>query len=275
VVQAAKDLIWEYEAMSQRHSFSRLRKQLRLTRQHLALLPVVSVALVLLAVAVLEGDLPEEFGDVTSWVGVLLQRYGAGASLLLLYVEESGVPMPVPGDVFVIYLGVLTHGSIAKWLLAWVAVVLVAVLGSSNLYLLARRFGPRLVNTRLGALLRVDERRRRRAERWFGRWGVLAIIFGRHIPGFRIPISVVAGVLGFPYRAFAPSVAVSTAVWSGTWLWLGARYGASVAGFFTRNHWSLVVAGAVIVLGFAIVIVYAWRAAGELAGGGEAVPIRS
>ena len=254
---------------------SRLRKRMRPRRHHLALLPFVSVALVLLAVAVLEGDLPEEFGDVTSWVGGLLQRYGAWASLGLLYVEESGVPMPVPGDLFVVYLGVLTHGSIAKWLLAWVAVVLVAVLGSTNLYLLARRFGPRLVNTRLRALLHIDERRRRRAERWFERWGVVAVIFGRHIPGFRIPITVVAGILGFPYRAFAPSVAVSTAIWSGTWLWLGARYGSSVAGFFARNHWTLVVAGAVIVLSLAIVIVRGWQAAGELEGGEEGVPIRS
>lgn len=259
--------------MSLRQRVSGLRRHLRLRRHHLALLPVVSVALVLLAVGVLEGDLPEEFGDVTSWVAGLLKSYGAAASLGLLYVEESGVPMPVPGDLFVIYLGVLTHGSIGKWLLAWGAVVLVAVLGSSNLYFLARRFAPRLVNTRLGALLRVDERRRRYAERWFARWGVVAVIFGRHIPGFRIPITVVAGLLGFPYRAFAPSVAVSAAIWSGTWLWLGARYGGSVAGFFAQNQWTLVVAGAVIVLGFAIVIVQVWRAAGELEAGEEAVPI--
>jgi membrane protein DedA with SNARE-associated domain len=104
---------------------------------------------------------------------------------------------------------------------------------------------------------------------------VVAVIFGRHVPGFRIPITVVAGILGFPYRTFAPSVAVSTAIWSGTWLWLGARYGGSVAGFFARNHWTLVVASAVIVLSFAIVIVRAWQAAGELEGGEEGVPIRS
>ncbi len=34
-------------------------------------------------------------------------------------------------------------------------------------------------------------------------WGVLAVIFGRHIPGMRIPITLLAGILRFPYPLFA------------------------------------------------------------------------
>src|SRR5712692_1588523 len=45
-------------------------------------------------------------------------------------------------------------------------------------------------------------RRLERAERWFERYGVLAIIFSRHIPGFRVPITVAAGVFKIRYQVF-------------------------------------------------------------------------
>jgi membrane-associated protein len=257
------------------HKLGPLRNRLRPWRYHLAVVPVISVALVLLAVALLEGDLPEEFGDLTGWVSAVLQHFGAVAAVGLLYVEESGVPMPVPGDVFVVYLGALSHGSIAKWLVAWLAVVVVAVLGSSNLYVLAHRFGPRLMETRLGALLHVDERRLSRAEEWFRRWGALAVIFGRHIPGFRIPVTVIAGTLRFPYRSFAPSVAVSTALWSAVWLWLGAQYGSAVGSFFVRNRWVLIAAGIAVVLALAVVVVNAWISATDSAALPDQRPVRN
>ena len=60
---------------------------------------VAIVALV--AFAILEGDLPEAFGDGAAAISPLLQRFGLAAAFGLLYLEESGVPMPMPGDVFV------------------------------------------------------------------------------------------------------------------------------------------------------------------------------
>jgi hypothetical protein len=104
---------------------------------------------------------------------------------------------------------------LASWLIAWRGLIGVVVLGATNLFFISRRFGRRLVEGRFAHLVHLSPERLQRAEKWFERCGVLAIIFGRHIPGFRVPITVAAGVLKVRYPLFAPSVAVSTAIRGG------------------------------------------------------------
>jgi membrane protein DedA with SNARE-associated domain len=232
-------------------------------RRLLALLPVLGVALVLLVLAFLEGDLPEELTDLGAFVRTALARYGAPVSLGLLYIEESGVPLPVPGDVYVAYLGHLGAGSWLRLGASWLGIIAVVVAGATNLYLVSRRWGSRLLEHRLAALLRLDPARLARVEGWFARWGALAIIFGRHLPGFRIPITVMAGVFRVPYRVFAPSVAVSTGIWAGVWLLLGARFGSTVTSLFSTPRWTSIVVAAAIGLVLAYVLVRAFRRPGR------------
>jgi len=192
-------------------------------------LQVAAAALLTLAVvivlAVLYGDLPETVNGASRWVLDFLRKnsflYGFG----LLYLEESGVPLPAPGDVFVMYVGTrIPHVPLA-WFFAWLGLVLAVVLGATNLYLISRRVGHRLVKSNFAEYIHLSPERLEKAEFWFRRYGVLAIIFGRHIPGFRVPITVASGVFEVPYRVFAPSVAVSTAIWAGIVLYIGVNYG--------------------------------------------------
>src|ERR1700694_1478939 len=62
---------------------------------------IVAVA----AFAILEGDLPEAVGNGARLVGHLLRQFGLPAAFGLLYLEETGVPMPMPGGVFVMCVG--------------------------------------------------------------------------------------------------------------------------------------------------------------------------
>ncbi len=235
----------------------------RRARWPLVALAILAVAALLGVLAALEGDLPEDLTSLGGFVASLVRRYGAPASLALLYVEESGVPLPVPGDVYVVYLGTVAAGSTARLLVAWVAIIAVVVAGSTNLYLISRRGAHRLVTGRLGRLLHLDPGRLARVEGWMGRWGALAIIFGRHVPGMRIPITVLAGTFEVRYRVFAPSVAVSAAIWAGTWLWLAARFGPRVQQVLTGHRLPYLAAVAVVVVLLAILVVRAWRSSGR------------
>jgi membrane protein DedA with SNARE-associated domain len=226
-----------------------------------ALAGAAAITAVLLVYAILEGDLGSEgFGGLGGLVGEITSRFGASASIALLYIEESGLPLPVPGDVYVAYLGSLAQDSAIEFVTAWLAIVLAVTAGATNLYLVAQRWGHRLVTHRLAPVLHLDEERLRRVELWFNRWGALAVILGRHIPGCRIPITVVAGIFHLQYRVFAPSVAVSTAVWAGIWLWLGAQYGPSVVHVLGRHTWMYAVVLAVIAVAVGLIAVRAWRA---------------
>jgi membrane protein DedA with SNARE-associated domain len=179
----------------------------------------------------------------------------------LLYIEESGVIMPVPGDAFLIYAG---HHVGAHWVLltfAWLVLTLAVVAGATNLYLLSRFAGRRLARGRVGVLLHLSERRLERAEHAFRRFGPVALIFGRHVPGLRIPITVAAGMLGVPYPLFAACVAISTAVWAGFWLVIGVLFGDAIWHLIDRYKvyaWAVVV---VVVAAFVSYIVVQLRAA--------------
>jgi membrane protein DedA with SNARE-associated domain len=218
------------------------------------------IAALVLALAVyvaVEGDLTENFVDIGNWVRSFIHRFGVPGSLALLYIEESGVPLPVPGDVYVTYVGHVSGRSIPRLIGVWLAIIAVVTAGASNLYLISRQWGRRVIAHPLARVFHLEPSRIQAAERWFKRWGVLAIIFGRHIPGFRVPLTFVAGTLGFPYRLFAPSVAVSTAIWAGVLIIVGDLFIGTLGRILSRNAW-LYAVGTVVVV--ALVIYFVVRA---------------
>lgn len=222
---------------------------------------VVAVLLVLAVtvVVVLDVDVLGAGQGLMSLTHRVLVRFGPIGALLLLYIEESGIPVPVPGDVYVGYLGHLADSPL-KWFLAWLGIIAAVLLGSTNLYLISRRWGRGLVRGRVGVLIHLSPRRLATAERWFSRWGALAIIFGRHIPGFRVPITVAVGIFGVPYRTVVFGVTVSTAVWAGFWLWVGAHFGARIGHFLGGHRWAYLVVGLVILALIAAAIIRMIRA---------------
>jgi membrane protein DedA with SNARE-associated domain len=185
--------------------------------------------------AILQGEVPEAVSWARGWIRPLLQRYSYMAGFGLLYIEESGIPLPVPGDIFVMYVGAHVPRHLLSWLAAWLGLIGVVVLGSTNLFFISRRFGRRLAHSRFAHVVHLSPERLELAERWFARYGVLAIIFGRHIPGFRVPITLAAGVFRVRYPVFAASVAVSTAIWAGVFLIVGINFGGRLEAFL-RVH---------------------------------------
>jgi membrane protein DedA with SNARE-associated domain len=219
-------------------------------------LPSVAVAVVAAVVALLViGDvLPDTPAEAGALARGLEHRFGTGASLVLLYMEESGVPLPVPGDVYVAYVGSRFAQSPLLLVAMWLAIVVVVTAGATNMYLLSRRFGQRLLQHRLAGFLHVGPARMQTAHGWFARWGAHAIIVGRHIPGCRVPVTLAAGTFGVSYRVFAVSVAISTAIWAGAWLLLGSLFGRQVARFMAHHRplYALLAAGVIAAIAFAL-----------------------
>jgi membrane protein DedA with SNARE-associated domain len=85
--------------------------------------------------------------------------------------------------------------------------------GSSVLYAIARRGGRPMLD-QYGPVLHINAARVARVEAWFHRYGAVAIVVGRLIPGFRTPTTVLSGLLGVPYSVFAPATAVAAVLWA-------------------------------------------------------------
>ena len=170
-------------------------------------------------------------------VSIVRAVISAVLAVIGIYLEESGVPMPVPSEISIGYLGHRLQASPVALLLAWLGISLWIVAGSTNLFAASRRFGPRLLDGRIGAILHLTPGRIERAQCWFRRWGPLAIAIARYVPGLRWAMAVTCGSLGVPYRVFWISTAVSAAIWSGLLLTVGVTVGDTIVGILQAHPW--------------------------------------
>jgi membrane protein DedA with SNARE-associated domain len=141
------------------------------------------------------------------WGEVLFERHGLVAAFVLLLLDDAGVIMPLPGNVLVASVGVLVQRGLIPWWQAVLVLQAASLLGTTALYG-ATRWAGRGVVYRHGHRAGLSPARLDRAERWLHRYGPLAIIAGRLIPGLRVPTTIACGVLGLPLRTFLPSMAV-------------------------------------------------------------------
>jgi membrane protein DedA with SNARE-associated domain len=192
----------------------------------------------MLALAVFLADIVPDWLREPGWlrpltraVRVFVMDHQTGGLFFVIFLEELGVPLPAPGDVAIAYGGYLTTTGAIPYPAAYFAVVSGAVLGSACNLTISRRYGRPFIQ-RFGRYIGVTDERLLRAEHIFKRWGPWAIIIGRHIPGMRIVLSALSGILGVPYKVFIPCVIVSASIWAVIFLELGRRLGPRVRGLF-------------------------------------------
>lgn len=174
------------------------------------------------------------------WIVSLLQQQVYLGPMLLLMLEESGVPLPVPGDLVLAYLGYEISKGLISFSLAFILMMLSVLTGSSILYYLSYRFGQRFI-LKIGKYIHLDEKRLLFVEKKFKKYGVLVVIFGRHIPGFRVPITVFAGMSDMKYTTFIISTFISIIFWVPFYLLLGMRLGPRTASILHGNKLYLLV----------------------------------
>jgi membrane protein DedA with SNARE-associated domain len=162
--------------------------------------------------------------DLANILKNFLTDYGYIAIFLLMLVEEAGVPLPLPNEVALMYVGYLASQGQLDPVLVSLSATAGATCGSAILYTLALRGGRRLIH-RFGKFIHVTDERIDQAERWVARYGMISIPVARLTPGLRIATTIVAGVLRVPYRVVVVSVVGVSLVWSFFWVYLGRALG--------------------------------------------------
>ena len=157
----------------------------------------------------------------------LLQRWHYLGLFLALLAEEAGIPLPIPGDVFIAAMGAAGRASHANFIMTTVIVMSATLSGSAILFETSRRLGQPFL-LRIGRRFGFDVDRAVRVELWLKRRGALAIVAGRLTPGLRIVVTVAAGALGVGRTQFLCGTAVASVLWSVIYYWLGYAFGAGV-----------------------------------------------
>jgi len=140
---------------------------------------------------------------------------------LLLFIEEAGVPLPIPGDTLILLAGAQASAGEGSPIVAAVLVVVATLLGSSILYWVSR-LGGMPVLQRISRFLRIREERLDATGRWLRRHRGPAIVFGRLTPGLRTVTTVAAGTFSVSYGPFLMYTALSATIWAAIYLTLGA-----------------------------------------------------
>ena len=143
---------------------------------------------------------------------------------LLMAIESSFIPFP--SEVVVppaAYMAAAT-GEMNVWLVLFFS-TLGALIGAFINYYLALWLGKPLVHrfadSRLGHMCLLDEQKVVKAEDFFLRYGVIATLIGRLVPGVRQLISIPAGLARMNIAKFALYTAIGAGIWNAVLAALG------------------------------------------------------
>jgi membrane protein DedA with SNARE-associated domain len=201
-----------------------------------------------------------------TWLISALRSYGYLALFGLIGLQDIGVPTLVPGAIFLVIGGYLASQGVLNPFVAVAAASVGSVLGGTVLFGLSRWGGEAFVH-QFGRVTTIDAARRERLEHWLLRWGLLAWVIFRLVPGFRCALSIVSGLSGMAYRDFLLLSGISALIWSGAFVALGVALG---------PHWgraiSYVLASGPVALVVLVIVavVVGWRTVSARRGKGEA-----
>lgn len=193
----------------------------------------------------------EGYDGFIGWVLGLIESLGAlGVGLAVLL--ETFIP-PIPSEAVLPAAGFLAYeGRMNGWL-AWVAATVGALVGAWLWYAIGAALGRDRTRRLVGRIPLMEYADFDRAEAFFQRWGVLAVLLGRCVPLVRSFISIPAGIERMPLRTFTAYTALGSGVWNGIWIGLGVAFGPAIKPVL--EQWSGVLSNAVLVV-IALLVVW-------------------
>lgn len=131
--------------------------------------------------------------------------------------EETGIPLPIPGDLFIAATSALPNSN---YILIVSTVTVATILGSTILFTLTKKFGHKLL-LKYGKYIKITPDKIKKVEKWFDKYGGAAIVIGRLIPGLRTITPFTAGLFDVSYKTFWVYTAIAAFIWANIYYLLG------------------------------------------------------
>ncbi|WP_322633236.1 DedA family protein [Glycomyces albidus] len=182
-----------------------------------------------LALAAATSEIPEAEGegDLVQWVIGLIDKLGeVGVGLALMI--ESVFP-PIPSELILPVAGYLAYEGQMNFWLAMFFAALGSMAGAYILYYVGYFFGRERTRWLFEKLPLLELKDFERSEKFFARWGGIAVLAGRCLPLVRSAISVPAGIEKMPFWKFTGYTLVGSVIWNGIWIGLGFGFGPTIS----------------------------------------------
>lgn len=150
---------------------------------------------------------------MNSEINVYILQYGYFAIFALIFIQEIGIPNPIPNELVLAYSGFLCSQDTLKLPLVILTAVLADFIGTILLYTIFYHLGDFILKNK-PKWLPISENALQRASQRITKGGLLAIYVGRITPFIRGYTSVITGLLKISYKKFLPIVFLSALTWS-------------------------------------------------------------
>ena len=152
----------------------------------------------------------------------LMVSAGYGGIILLMAIESACVPLP--SELIMPFAGYLVSQGTMRLLLVATAGALGCNLGSLVAYEIGC-YGGRPLVIRYGRWLLLGQRELDWADRFFARWGYLAVFIARLVPVIRTFIALPAGIARMPRGRFHIYTFLGSWPWCFALAWFGMKLG--------------------------------------------------
>jgi membrane protein DedA with SNARE-associated domain len=177
-----------------------------------------------------------------------LNHYGYLAVLVLVMIEDFGVP--VPGETVLILAAVYAGAGRLNIVLVALLGFLGAVIGD-NIGFAIGHFGGRPLVERYGRYVFITPERLDKTTGFFQRHGGKVIVIARFVEGLRQANGIIAGISGLHWARFLAFNALGAALWVAVWCSVGYFSGSHIDSIYnaaTRYDTYLAIAVGVVVL---------------------------
>jgi membrane protein DedA with SNARE-associated domain len=166
---------------------------------------------------------------LSDWVVDVIDRLGY-VGVALLVALENLFP-PIPSEIVLPFAGFVARDGRATLPGMIIAATIGSLIGAWALYGIAAWIGPERLEhflIRYGKWLRLTPDDVAKAERWFDRRAVVAVLVGRCVPLIRSLVSIPAGFRRMDFRVFTLYTAIGSLIWNTALV---------SAGYALRSQW--------------------------------------
>lgn len=162
---------------------------------------------------------------MNSEINNYILEYGYFAIFALIFVQEIGIPNPIPNELVLAYSGYLCSQGTLKLPFVILASISADVIGTILLYITFYYLGDFILKNKPKWFPISDKTLERVAKRVTDN-GLWAIYLGRVTPFIRGYTSVITGLLKISFNKFLPIVFLSALTWSSVCVFTGRFMGA-------------------------------------------------